>query len=66
MEVNEISIFWPKNPMNDTSQFREDIREIYILKNLLTWVGLNYVETFLDCFWMTEIFLDFCPIHTPL
>ena len=30
MEVNEISIFWPKNPMNDTSQFREDIREIYI------------------------------------
>ena len=30
MEVNEISIFCPKNPMNDTSQFREDIREIYI------------------------------------
>ena len=30
MEVNEISIFWPKNPMNDTSQFREDLKEIYI------------------------------------
>ena len=32
MEVNEISIFWPKNPMNDTSQFREDIGEIYYIK----------------------------------
>ena len=30
MEVNEISIFWPKNPMNDISQFREDLKEIYI------------------------------------
>ena len=30
LEVNEISIFWPKNPMNDTSQFREDLKEIYI------------------------------------
>ena len=58
--------FWPKNPMNDTSQVREDIGEIYIYKNLLTLVGPNYVETFLDCFWMTEIFLDFWPIDTPL
>ena len=24
--------FWPKNPMNDTSQVREDIGEIYIEK----------------------------------
>ena len=52
--------------MNDTSQLREDIGEIDIQKNLLTLVGLNYIETFLDCFWMTEIFLDFCPIDTPL
>ena len=30
MEVNEISIFWPKNPINDTAQFRQDLKEIYI------------------------------------
>ena len=24
--------FWPKNPMNDTSQLREDIGEIYIYR----------------------------------
>ena len=30
MEVNEISNFWPKNPINDTAQFRGDLKEIYI------------------------------------
>ena len=30
MEVYEISIFCPQNPINDTSQFREDMREINI------------------------------------
>ena len=52
--------------MNDTSQLREDIGEILYIETFVTLVGPNYVETFLDCFWMTEIFLDFCPIDTPL
>ena len=30
MEVNEILIFWPKNSINDTAQFRQDVKEIYI------------------------------------
>ena len=30
MDVYEISIFCPQNPMNDTTQFREDLKEIYI------------------------------------
>ena len=29
MDVYEISIFCPPNPMNDTTQFREDLKEIY-------------------------------------
>ena len=35
MEVYEMSKFSPKNNLNDTTQFNEDIREIYIWKNLL-------------------------------
>ena len=30
MYVYEISIFCPQNPMHDTTQFREDRKEIYI------------------------------------
>ena len=30
MDVYEISIFFPQNPINDTTQFREDLEEIYI------------------------------------
>ena len=30
MDVYEISIFCPQKPMNDTTQFREDFKEIYI------------------------------------
>ena len=30
MDVYEISIFCPQNPMNDSTQFREDLKEIYI------------------------------------
>ena len=30
MEVYEISIFSPENYLNDTTQFSEDMREIYI------------------------------------
>ena len=32
MEVYEISIFFPENYLNDTAQFSEDMREIYIEK----------------------------------
>ena len=32
MDVYEISIFCPQNPMKDTIQFREDLKEIYIEK----------------------------------
>ena len=30
MDVYEISIFSPQNNLNDTTQFREDLMEIYI------------------------------------
>ena len=30
MEVYEISIFSPKNYLNDTAQFSEDMRQIYM------------------------------------
>ena len=30
MEVYEMSKFFPKNNLNDTGQFSEDMREIYI------------------------------------
>ena len=30
MDVHEISIFCPQNPINDTTQFREDLKEIDI------------------------------------
>ena len=30
MEVYEISIFFPENYLNDTAQFREDLKETYI------------------------------------
>ena len=57
--------FSSQNNLNDTTQFSEDIMEIYIEK--FTKIGhLNYVETFLNCFWMTQIFMDICAIDTPL
>ena len=58
--------FSVKNNLNDTAQFSEDLREIYIWKNLLKWVHPNYVETFLDCIMMSQIFMDICAIDTPL
>ena len=30
MDVYEISIFFPENYLNNTAQFSEDMREIYI------------------------------------
>ena len=46
------------NNLNDTTQFSEDIMKIYIEKS--TKIGTsNYVETFLDCIKMTQIFMDF-------
>ena len=30
MDVYEISNFCPQNPINGTTQFREDLKEIYI------------------------------------
>ena len=48
MEVYEISIFSLENYLNDTAQFSEDMKEIYIWKNLLKYGHPNYVETFMD------------------
>ena len=62
MEVYEISIFSPENYLNDTAQFSEDMREIYIWKNLLKYGHPNYVETFMDWIRMTQIFMDFSAI----
>ena len=58
--------FSPKNNLNDTTQFSEDIMEIYMWKNLLKQGHPKYVETFLDCIRMTQIFIDFCAIDTSL
>ena len=41
--------------LNDTAQFSEDMREIYIWKNLLKYAHPNYVETFMDWIRMTQI-----------
>ena len=34
--------------LNDTAQFSEHMREIYIWKNLLKYGHPNYIETFMD------------------
>ena len=50
---------WRINILNHSSQFSEDFMEIYIQNNLIKYGHLNYVETFMDCIRMTQIFMDF-------
>ena len=55
MDSYEISIFLAQKPHERYQPAQRRYWGNIYRKNLLTFLGPNYVETFLDCFWMTDI-----------
>ena len=64
MEVYEMSKFSPKNNLNDTAQFREDLREIYMEK--FTKIGTSKLRWDISRLYndVTDIYGYLCHWHT--